>query len=187
MSEGLIAAIIGVCGTIVGTIVGWLLGKLNLGNLKIELLNSVVTPKYRELGVSKEILERITDEFTISLYNSSNENKVFSDAALLFVGDDGKPITIINIKDSSTTTVSNALIRTDDIGVINVPPKSGVKISALIRIYKDFEKIIGAQHIVLLYKTDKHKEKRLPISSISYKGIELSKERVETRKFLNEE
>jgi hypothetical protein len=185
MSEGLLAAIIGVCGTIIGTIVGWLLGKINLGDLKIEIVNSVMTQTYQS-SATKEVLVEITDNFTISLYNSSNENKVFSYAKLLFVGEDGNILTI-NIKDNCATTVSYVHFHTDDIGVINVPPKSGVKISAYTSVSKDLEKILGAKKIILSYKTDKHKEKRLPISSINYKGIEMSKDRVKPITFLSEE
>ena len=48
MSEGLIAAIIGVGGTLFGTIVGWLLGKINWGKLNIKVDNFAFYPHYHE-------------------------------------------------------------------------------------------------------------------------------------------
>lgn len=177
MSEGLIAAIIGVGGTLFGTIVGWLLGKINWGKLHIQVNEFVFYPHYyKKRDEDLEELCAIEESFTVTVFNSSNENKIFSHAEIIFTNKDKQVIQELKIKDRKTIETVHGIYGIDDVGVVNIPPKSGVDILGKIIVKDNFEKIISAERVYLCYFNKKFKKKKTRIKEIDYKDIQLLRE-----------
>ena len=177
MSEGLIAAIIGVGGTLFGTIVGWLLGKINWGKLNILVNSFTFYPHYHKK--SNDTIEKLTaieECFTITIFNSSSENKIFSNAEIVFMNKDKQIIQALKVKDRRTIETSHMIYHIDNVGVVNVPPKSGLDILGKIIIKDNFEKIINAEKVYLCYFNKKFKKKKMRIKEIEYKDIQLLRE-----------
>lgn len=177
MSESVIIAIIGVGGTLLGTIVGWLLGKINWGKLNIKVDNFAFYPHYHEKhGEHVEQLCAIEECFTVTVFNSSSENKIFSNAEIIFMDKDKQIIQALKVKDRRTIETTHMLYRIDNVGVVNIPPKSGLDILGKIIVKDNFEKIIDAEKVFLCYFDKKFKKKKMRIKEINYKDIQLLRE-----------
>lgn len=122
-------AIIGVISTILGTILGWVLNSIsNRGSLKIFISAWDEHFEHNEVGCmttskSKEQTECFHYNLTLDLYNSSGETKIMRNVAVVF-SDNKTVVHQSTPKDDYTRRNSGAISFYDDVGPINVPPKT---------------------------------------------------------------
>ena len=186
MDINIITALIGVGSTIAGTLLGWLLNSAsNKGNLNIYVVNwneklenksnsGYGVPVYAD-AVSRDSVNHYSYSGSVDIYNSSNNTKIMRDFKIIYI--DGKRILkeTVPIDDSTKHTVSEHLpAQYNNIGVINIPPKSVISIK--------FHKYIGqskedvaflwnAKTIIVQYKDEKDKIKTKKIIDCDYDEI----------------
>ena len=73
MTEGIGTAIIGVGGTLIGTLLGWLLGKINVGKLRIKV-DFVRRDPYYLNSEGKKKFNYYDFQMIIRLFNNSSKN-----------------------------------------------------------------------------------------------------------------
>ena len=172
MTEGLWAALIGVGGTILGTMLGFLLGKIDFGVLKIHALQQKEQIKYtpRHFGDLEEKFEKLECWFTLSLYNCANHNQVFRNARVVFKDALNKEIYSTSLLDLSTKRESAGIMFTDFVGIINVPPKSGLDRRLKFEC-NDYEKLIKAKSVHLVYYNAKFRKKSKSLWTRNYSNL----------------
>lgn len=172
MTEGLWAAVIGVGGTILGTVLGFFLGKIDLGRLKIQVKKVKSTPCY-----DYNQLYDYSEYWVISLYNGANKNRVFREAKIILKDSKNKVVFTAPLKDLSTTKVASYGTFTDDVGTVNIQPKSGCDIDVKFS-FKDFETIFKASKVFLQYNNEKFDAKTIKLWACDYKeSLKLQKDK----------
>lgn len=88
MTEGVLAAIIGVAGTLLGTVLGWALSKINCGTLSISIVNDdFFYGKYNNMKVQKRLFQE-SDFYTMRIkfdaFNSNSKTKIMRNIRLVF-------------------------------------------------------------------------------------------------------
>ncbi|MBQ7236719.1 MAG: hypothetical protein IJX03_06170 [Clostridia bacterium] len=183
---GILTALIGVAGTLMGTIIGWLLGKIDFG----KLLLRIKEPKEKEnwhsdYGDKEEKLNNISFSFTINLYNSSNNNRVFRNAKIIL--NDGKnDLLTLPLKDLDNVKTSNYFCIIGDINMINISPKTGIDLNAKFYV-KDFNELKTSKKVYLIYENEKFKKKRCFLWDWDYASLVLTRQRKKSNTNLKEE
>lgn len=184
MTEGLWAAIIGVGGTILGTVLGFFLGKIDFGKLKVRIKRGKEEPRYScDYEETVEKLYYIDCPFVISLYNGANKNKVFRDAKISFVDENKKEVLKLPLEDLQTSRCTNSMYLVDDIGTVNVPPKTGIDIKTKY-ITTEIEKLYRAKKVYLQYFNESFKTKSEFLWKCDYSKIELTRPVKKTTTYL---
>lgn len=185
MTEGIWAAIIGVGGTLIGTLLGWLLGKINVGKLRIKV-DFVQEEPYYLNSEGKQKFNYYDFQMVISLFNNSSKNIVFRDVEMLFVDSKRKKLFTQSVKDLDRIIYHRPFYDIEDIGVINIPPQTGLDIKAKIFVH-DFEQLKKAKEIYLLYKNKKFNEKKVFVKKCNYEDLKAEIPYVRKENFLKEE
>lgn len=172
MDVNIITALIGVGSTIAGTVLGWLLNSAsNKGNLNIYVANwnekldnksnsGYGVPMHAE-AVSRDSVNHYSYSGTIDIYNSSNNTKIMRDFKIVYF--DGKRVLkeTVPIDDSTKHTISEHLpAQYNDIGVVNIPPKSVISINfhnSMGQSKDDVAFLWEAKTILVQYKNEKDK------------------------------
>ena len=175
-------AIIGVVGTVLGTILGWLLNSLSQkGRLYFYIKQwEDKFEEHEDGGLTKctsiESAECYTFSLNLDIYNSSAETKIMRDILVVFAN--GKQILrAITPKDYATQRYAAHSYHYDDVGPINIPPKTVIN---LVLYYyewdnnKSLKKFFNTNKIFLQYTDEKNQTKKVLISSKNYEYYFLS-------------
>ena len=164
--------IIGVIGTLLGTILGWVLGKIDVGRLQISLSTTEhdftiienTTHIHGEIPTQKCLYSLQT---TLQLYNSSNINQVIREVQIVFTN--GRhDLLKVDAKDNSSRKPDAAhSFHYDNLTIANIPPHTGVDIKVHINT-DDIDQIYETKKILLQYKNQRLKTKRLLIKTVDY-------------------
>lgn len=186
MDINIITALIGVGSTIAGTLLGWLLNSAsNKGNLNIYVVNwneklenksnsGYGVPLYAD-AVSRGAVNHYSYSGSIDIYNSSNNTKIMRDFKIIYL--DGKKILkeTVPIDDSPKHTVSEHLpAQFNNIGVINIPPKSIISINlhkSIGQSKDDVDFLWNSKTILVQYKDEKNNIKTKKIIDCNYDAI----------------
>lgn len=165
------AEIIGVIGTLLGTILGWALGKIDAGRLHISFSNTEydftstenTTPIRGEMPTQKCSYSLHT---TMQLYNSSNINQVIREVKFVFA-DGRRDLLIIDAQDDGSRKIVAQAYHYDSLTIANIPPHTGVDIKVHIHT-SDIDQIYETKKILLQYKNQRSKTKRVLIKTVDY-------------------
>ena len=169
------AAIVGVIGTILGTILGWFLNSLsNKGKLKLYITSWEDDFQYLdEIGCavpsnSIEQTEFYSYKLSLDIYNSSGEQKIMRNIAIIF--NDGKSDLYKSIpQDIGSRRISGSVAVYDNVLPLNIPPKTVVHIELLNTNHgHELDYIWNTKRIGLTYTDTKGKDKRVIIKSEDY-------------------
>lgn len=169
MTEGLWAAIIGVGGTILGTVLGFGLGKIDFGRLQIQIKTD-----RQSIYSNTDFNDKVTKVFhverpiLISLYNGANKNRVIRDVKLLFLNEKKKEVLSLALTRVYELGVEHPI--DDVVGVVNIPPKSGIDIQAKFAT-GDIDKLAKAKKIYLQYANEKFKLKKRFLWNCDYSNL----------------
>lgn len=170
MTEGLWAAIIGVCGTLFGTILGWLLNNLsNRGKLVLSVVEQEAEfykPSYGTLMKCN-----ISDAFhfvyqlKIDIYNTSTKTKFMREIKFCFIDAAGKILKSISPVDKDLKMNGKAT----EVQSINIAANSSISKTLYCEKYKsdknndNFSFIFDTENIFITYINEKGKNKRILI------------------------
>ena len=163
--------IIGVIGTLLGTILGWVLGKLDVGRLRISFFNTEeeftsienTAPIHSEPPTYRRSYSLRT---TLQLYNSSNINQVIREVQIVFANG-RRDLLKVDAKDNDTRKRAALSYHYDNLSIANIPPHTGVDIKIHIDA-SDVDQIYETKKILLQYKNQRLKTKRVHIKTMDY-------------------
>lgn len=169
------AAIIGVVGTlmgtILGTVLGWILGKIDMGRLWIAFDSTSYEFTHIEdsnqlSGNKSNAKHSYLFHTTIQLYNSSNINQVIRNVQIAFT--DGKhDLLVLDAKDDRSQKLIAQSRRYENLSIVNISPHTGIDVK--IHINTDgIDQIYEAKKILLQYKNQRLKTKRVLIKTVDY-------------------
>lgn len=136
MDSEIITALIGVGATIAGTVLGWGLNNLsNRGKLNIYVSSWKDEFKKNDAGEINPAKKKSEVEYyqfngSVDVYNSSGETRIMREVEIAFYS--GRTLLkTMNPLDDSTRRATGQYIPVhyDELGVLNIPPKSVVSIS----------------------------------------------------------
>ena len=169
-------AIIGVMGTLFGTILGWLLNSAsNHGKLNVNISDWKDDFKYNNEGwiiksSSKEQTEFYSYQLTLDIYNSSAETKIMRNIAIYFCDNECEQHKSIP-KDDNTKRNNGYFNNYDNIGPVNIPPKTIIQLNLHDNLNSengDIDKIWKTKKIYMKYIDEKNKIKKVAIKSEDY-------------------
>ena len=161
-----------------------MLGKIDFGRLSIKTKKGEEIPYYQsDYGSKVENLYCFDCSFTISLYNSSNKNRVLRNATIQFVDENKNEVLTLPIKDLATTRYTSSLYTIDDVGVVNIQSKTGLDIKAKVAT-RDIEKLVKAKKTYLLYTNEKFKVRKKSMWKFDYSTLELTQQVEEVKHYL---
>lgn len=136
MDSEIITAIIGVGATIAGTLLGWGLNNLsNRGKLNIYISSWKDEFKKNDAGELNPAKKKSEVEYyqfngAVDVYNSSGDTKIMREVEIAFYSGRTLLKTITPLDDSTKRLTGQYIpVHYDELGVLNIPPKSVVSIS----------------------------------------------------------
>jgi hypothetical protein len=134
-NPSIIAATIGVVGTLLGVTLGYFLNLFkSSGKLKIYINSVTITYSERDNQggmVSKEKKtsnsERATVLLDLDIYNSASEYRIMREIMLRIESNDHKKTVIL--RDESTRRAGSYMIKIDDLKVITIAPKAIINLN----------------------------------------------------------
>lgn len=176
MSTEMQVALVGVIGTLAGTILGWLLNNISQsGKLNAYVFSFTDKFEYSDMGfitTSSSIDETQHYSYTLvlDLYNSSGATKIMRNITVIF--SDGKTDLYKSTPyDDSTRRSSGPAWFYDEVGPINVPPKSIIQLNLHHGTWKgdtglDF--IWNTKRVYLTYTDEKNRRRKVKIKAEDY-------------------
>lgn len=169
-------AIIGVIGTILGTILGWILNSIsNSGELKIFVSAWDEQFRCNKTGFMipskcKEQTNNYHYNLVLDLYNSSGEAKIMRNITVVF-SDNKKIIHQSTPKDDRTERRSGSIYFYDEVGPINIPPKTITQLKLCDDSWNTdggLDYIWNTQTVYLTYIDEKDKAREVFIKAEDY-------------------
>ena len=170
-------AIVGVVGTLAGTFLGWLLNNLSQsGKLNIYVSSFEDKFQHNEIGCmvpssSIEETQLYSYKLILDLYNSSGTAKIMRNITVVF--SDGKKDLLKSIpNDDNTRRSSGHACFYDEVGPINIPPKSIIQLNLHRGTWKSeggLDFIWKTQKVYLTYLDENNKLKKFKIKTEIYR------------------
>lgn len=177
MSPEMEIAIVGVVGTLAGTVLGWLLNNLSqIGKLNIFVSSFEDKFRHNKIGcmVSSSSIEETqlySYKLILDLYNSSGTAKIMRNITVVF--SDGKKVLFKSIpNDDSTRRSSGPAWFYDEIGPVNIPPKSIIQLNLHRSAWKSeggLDFIWKTKKVYLTYLDENNKLKKFKIKTEIYR------------------
>lgn len=181
MDSEITIALIGVGATIVGTVLGWGLNNFsNRGNLNIYISSWKDEFQKNDAGEINSAKKRSEVEYyqfnaSLDIYNSSGETRIMREVEIAYYYDRTLLKTLIPLDDATRKGTNQCIpVHFDELGVLNIPPKSVVSIS----IHKGMWDIGGKEgtlnflwktnNIKIRYRNEKNKIKIKKINNVDY-------------------
>lgn len=171
-------AIIGVIGTLAGTILGWLLNNISQsGKLSIYVSSFTDSFKHNKSGYmvvssSVEQTRYYSYKLILDLYNSSGSTKIMRNITVVF--SDGKKDLLRSVPhDDNTRRSSGPAWFYDEIGPVNIPPKSIIQLSLHRGTWHNdggLDFIWKTKKVYLTYMDEKNRLKKVKIKSEIYRN-----------------
>ena len=155
-------------GEFLGTILGWVLSNLSqMGKLIFTESLWEDRVRHNKLGqmvnsTLREEAQLYSYELVLDVYNSSNETKIMRDVRMEF-RKDGKVLLMDRPSDDTTRRTAGPLSFYDEVGPLNIPPKSVLTMKLHGGMWdKDerFHALWNATEIVLVYKDARGKDRQ---------------------------
>ena len=176
MSTDMQIALVGVIGTLAGTILGWLLNNISQsGKLNAYVFSFTDKFEYNDMGfmvASSSIAETqlYSYKLILDLYNSSGATKIMRNITVIF--SDGKKDLHKSIPhDDSTRRSSGPAWFYDEVGPINIPPKSIIQLNLHRGAWRSeggLDFIWNTKKVYLSYTDEKNKRRKVKIKTEDY-------------------
>ena len=176
MSTDMQIALVGVIGTLAGTILGWLLNNITQrGKLNAYVFSFTDKFEYNDMGfmvASSSIAETqlYSYKLILDLYNSSGATKIMRNITVIF--SDGKKDLHKSIPhDDSTRRSSGPAWFYDEVGPINIPPKSIIQLNLHRGAWRSeggLDFIWNTKKVYLSYTDEKNKRRKVKIKAEDY-------------------
>lgn len=178
MSTDMQIALVGVIGTLAGTVLGWLLNNLSQsGKLNIYVSSFEDSFQHSDnIGCmvpssSIEETEHYSYKLILDLYNSSGTAKIMRNITIVF--SDGKKDLLRSVpNDNYTRRSSGHACFYDEIGPVNIPPKSIIQLNLHRGAWRSdggLDFIWKTQKVYLTYLDENNKLKKFKIKTEIYR------------------
>lgn len=174
-SSEVVAAAIGVMGTLLGTVLGWVLNSISqMGKLSFYVSRWEHEVRTNVHGVmlpssTKDGAENYHYELGFDVYNSSNETRIMRDIRISFRSNkdilfEDRPY------DESTESVDGGYHHFEVVPSINILPNSVLSVSLLGGLWKRgdarFSSIWSVDSVVLVYKDEKGRDRTVSVATV---------------------